>query len=356
VRKLTKIHTLALALVLVLQPAFAQPTPVVLAYDPATADAEMMPIKQMMQALYTDIVKTGTGAVAIGERGHILYSSNMQEWIQIPSPTRSLLTNAFALDSHVWAVGHEQVILHSSDGGSTWTRQYLKLDAFGPLLDILFLDDQRGFAIGVEGTILKSSDGGSSWTEAVITDLTTESASPATSVAVDDEAIDSGVASDDMGVDETPPHLNAITRSPLGLMIVGENGAVFSSTDEGSSWVRKSLPYNGSMFGVVTLDDGSLAAFGLNGNVFHTKDLGDSWEKLISDTDASIMGAAAATGGRAVFVGARGVVLTKGADTTQLAKFVFQDGGSLAGVLPISDDEFVVVGENGIKTFKPERK
>jgi photosystem II stability/assembly factor-like uncharacterized protein len=110
------------------------------------------------------------------------------------------------------------------------------------------------------------------------------------------------------------------------------------------------------MFGVVTLDDGSLAAFGLNGNVFHTKDLGDSWEKLISDTDASIMGAAAATGGRAVFVGARGVVLTKGADTTQLAKFVFQDGGSLAGVLPISDDEFVVVGENGIKTFKPERK
>ena len=355
-RILTKKYTLALVIGLCAHTAFAQPALVVTAYEPATADAEIMPIKQMMQALYTDIVKTSTGAVAIGERGHILYSSDMRDWTQRPSPTRSLLTNAFALEGHVWAVGHEQVILHSIDGGSTWSRQYLKLDAFGPLLDILFLDDQRGFAIGIEGTILRSSDGGSSWTESVITDLMTEAQAPALPAAVNDESVDTGVASDEMGVDETPPHLNAITRSPFGLMIVGENGAVFSSTDEGASWTRKTLPYNGSMFGVITLDDGSLAAFGLNGNVFHTKNLGDSWEKLVSDTDASVMGGAAASGGRAVFVGARGLVLTKGSDTSQLAKFVFQDGGSLAGVLPISDDEFVVIGENGIKTFKPERK
>lgn len=323
------------------------------AYDPATANSEMMPIKQMMLALYTDIIKTGTGAVAIGERGHILYSNNMQDWTQSVSPTRSLLTNAFALGNDVWAVGHEQVILHSSDGGLTWSRQYLKLDAFGPLLDVLFLDAQRGFAIGVEGAILSSSDGGVTWTESVITDKTVEAA--AVEVAVVDDA-DLSVASDDMGVDETPPHLNAIARSTLGLLIVGENGAVFSSTDQGASWVRRSLPYNGSMFGVITLDDGSMAAFGLNGNVFQTSDLGASWQKLSSDTDASVMGGAAASNGRAVFVGARGVVLTKGSNTNLLAKFVFQDGGSLAGVLPISDDEFVVVGENGIKTFKPERK
>ena len=322
-------------------------------YDPATANAEIMPIKQMMQALYTDITKSSIGAVAVGERGHILYSENMLDWKQSSSPTRSLLTNAFSLGNHVWAVGHEQVILHSSDGGITWARQYLKLDAFGPLLDVLFIDDQRGLAIGVEGTILSSNDGGASWTESVITDKLIEAAAVEVTVV---EVADSNVASDDMGVDETPPHLNAIANSAIGLMIVGENGAVFSSSDQGASWVRRTLPYNGSMFGVITLDDGSMAAFGLNGNVFQTDDLGVTWRKLNSDTDASIMGGAAASNGRAVFVGARGFVLTKGTDTNDLAKFVFQDGGSLAGVLPISDDEFVVIGENGIKTFKPERK
>ena len=353
-RKLNLKLISAALLIAAVPAAYAQSNPAPeSAYDPATANSEVMPIKQMMQALYTDIITTDTGAVAIGERGHILHSNNMRDWKQSVSPTRSLLTNAFALGNHVWAVGHEQVILHSSDGGSTWARQYLKLDAFGPLLDILFLDAQRGFAIGVEGAILSSGDGGVTWTESVITDKTVGAV--AVEAAVVDDA-DLSVASDDMGVDETPPHLNAIARSALGLLIVGENGAVFSSTDQGASWVRRSLPYNGSMFGVITLDDGSMAAFGLNGNVFQTTDLGVTWQKLSSDTDASIMGGAAASNGRAVFVGARGVVLTKGSNTNVLAKFVFQDGGSLAGVLPISDDEFIVIGENGIKTFKPERK
>jgi len=353
VRKLNSSIIFATVLSGAVSLAHAQPTvPEVSTYDPATANSEIMPIKQMMLALYTDIVKTASGAVAIGERGHILYSSDMRDWKQSVSPTRSLLTNAFALGNEIWAVGHEQVILHSSDNGSTWNRQYLKLDAFGPLLDVLFLDAKRGFAIGVEGAILSTNDGGASWSESVITDKVVQSA--AVEVA-EVEEVDSDVARD-IGIDETPPHLNAIAQSKRGLMIVGESGAVFSSANQGASWVRRALPYNGSMFGVITLDDDSMAAFGLNGNVFLTADLGASWQKLSSDTDASIMGGAAASNGRAVFVGARGVVLTKGSNTTQLAKFIFQDGGSLAGVLPISDDEFVVVGENGIKTFKPERK
>jgi photosystem II stability/assembly factor-like uncharacterized protein len=323
-------------------------------YDPATADAELMPVAQVKKALFTDIITTGTGTVAIGERGHILYSSNQRDWTQIPTPTRSLLTNAFALGSNVWAVGHEQVILHSSDGGSTWKRQYIKVDAFGPLMDVMFLDDQRGMAIGIEGTLLKSSDGGETWVESVITDALTnapQTTAPPEPSEADDE---SSLASDDMGVDETPPHLNAIARNSAGLLIVGESGAVFASTDSGDTWTRREFPYNGSMFGVITLDNNNMVAFGLNGHAFETSDLGLTWRKLNTGVDASLMGGVAVEGGRAVLVGARGAVLTKESGNPDLGRFTYQDGGALAGVIA-SGSEFIVVGENGLSNYLPKR-
>jgi photosystem II stability/assembly factor-like uncharacterized protein len=324
-------------------------------YDPATADAEMMPIKGVLLGLFTDITAYSKGAIAVGERGHIVYSANLKDWTQAPTPTRSLLTNVFARGDLVWAVGHEQVILHSKDAGASWTRQFINKDAFGPFLDVIFFDDQRGLVIGVEGTLFETTDGGANWQEAMITDRLSETPSQEAAVSEGDES-DSQLASDDMGVDETPPHLNAITRNSQGLLIVGENGAIYSSTDDAKSFKKRELPYNGSMFGAVTLDNDAIVAYGLNGRLFMTQDLGASWTQLESNSDASVMGAAAVSGGRAVFVGSRGSVFTKGAESNQLAAFTFQDGGALAGVVVADDGSFVVAGENGILTFRPERK
>lgn len=322
-------------------------------YDPATADAELMP--KADQAIITDITRAGNGAVAVGERGHVFLIDASGSWKQVQVPTRSMLTNVYALDSYVWAVGHDEVILHSSDAGNHWVRQHVNTDAFGPLLDVLFVDPQRGFAIGTEGTLLASSDGGQTWETGLITDRVKPGAevpAPGATDAADDE--ESLVASDDIGEDETPPHLNAIVRTSAGLLVVGESGAGYRSEDQGASWERFELPYSGSMFGAVVLDDDSVIAFGLRGKAFQSTDLGRNWQELQSGTDAGLMGGAAVPGGRAVLVGGSGTVLTFQSGSPALKPFQYADGGLLGGVLHLNDNQFLLGGENGLARFKAE--
>lgn len=321
-------------------------------YDPATADSELMP--RAAEALVTDIVASGNGAVAVGERGHVFLIDAAGVATQVKVPTRSLLTNVYALDTLVWAVGHEEIILHSADAGHHWVRQHVNTEATGPLLDLLMLDGQKGLAIGAEGTILETSDGGANWERLVITDRQVGGAAPAAVIDEDDDE-DALVASDDIGFDETPPHLNAIVRTPQGLLIVGEGGAGYRSRDEGQSWERLELPYTGSMFGALVLDDQSVLVYGLRGKVFETRDFGNTWEELNSGTDVGLMGGAAVPGGRAVLVGGSGTLLTKDAGNPNLKRFEVDNGGLLGGVLhrPGATPPFIVVGENGIAPFNP---
>lgn len=319
-------------------------------YDPATADSEILVPSIVAKALFTDIIATDTGAIAVGERGHILKTSNYADWVQLPVPTRSLLTNVYARGANLWAVGHEEVILHSADGGSTWERQHVNSEAFGPLLDILFIDDARGFAIGAEGKMFATSDAGKTWIDGSITSRIVN----APVAAKVDSNDDAGLASDDIGVDETPPHLNGIVQNGAGLLIVGETGAAFRSRDAGVSWDKLDFPYSGPLFGALVLDDESILAYGLSGNVYQTRDLGSNWTKLETNTDASLFGAVAVKGGRAVLVGARGTFLTKAPDSNALKAFTFSEGGVLGGVVQRAESDFTVVGENGILAYSPK--
>ena len=319
-------------------------------YDPATADSEILVPSIVSKALFTDIVTTDTGAIAVGERGHILKTSNYTDWVQLPVPTRSLLTNVYARGTNLWAVGHEEVILYSADGGSSWQRQHVNSEAFGPLLDILFIDDTRGFAIGAEGKMLTTDDAGKTWLDGSITSRMVD----APMIAKSESNDASGLASDDIGVDETPPHLNAIVQSKEGLLIVGETGAAFRSRDAGASWARIDFPYSGPLFGAVVLDDESIVVYGLSGNAYTTRDLGSSWTKLETNTDASLFGAVAVKGARAVLVGARGTFLTKAAESNALKAFTFSDGGVLGGVVQRGESDFTVAGENGILAYSPK--
>ncbi len=53
------------------------------------------------------------------------------------------------------------LILRTTDGGITWTRQ---LAGTSPLLGVSFVDADTGTAVGAEGTILHTTDGGATWT------------------------------------------------------------------------------------------------------------------------------------------------------------------------------------------------
>lgn len=334
--------------------------------DPATSVAELQP--NATRSLILDLASGADRAIAVGERGHILVSESRSDWRQIADvPTRSTLTGVAAVGSRAWAVGHDGVILGSSDGGLTWSRQ--RAAPFdpdsddphngAPLLDVLFLDENHGFAIGAYALMLRTRDGGATWEQVALSapdagldEVAVEDDPEA--AAVDDDSWT--MSAEDVAIEEeSDPHLNAIARTGDGsLFIVAERGAAFRSTDAGETWQRLSLPYDGSMFGVIGYEDRHVLAFGLRGNVLESRDLGDTWAEIQSNSDLSLMGGAGWNDGGAVLVGANGVVLTRTDGGANLLRHAHPDGAVLSSVLVLAPNgALVVAGENGVSTWTP---
>jgi photosystem II stability/assembly factor-like uncharacterized protein len=119
------------------------------------------------RGLLTGLARAGDRVVAVGQRGHILWSDNAgQDWQQAKVPVSSDLVAAhFPSASQGWAVGHDGVILHTADGGKSWQRQRdgRPDEADVPLLDVWFRDERNGYAVGAFGTLLETNDGGAHW-------------------------------------------------------------------------------------------------------------------------------------------------------------------------------------------------
>lgn len=162
------------------------------------------------KSLILDVVHAGARLVAVGDRGHIVYSDDQgKTWKQAKVPSRQLLTSVyFADDKHGWAVGHDAQILASEDGGLTWTKQFEDLKRESPLLDVWFKDVNSGFAVGAYGSLMETIDGGKHWEDV-------------------SDRLDN----------EDQFHLNAIAAvKDAGLFIVGESGSMFRSADWGQTW------------------------------------------------------------------------------------------------------------------------
>ena len=342
--------------------------------DPVGAAAEIMPLAA--KSLLLDVTRADDHYVAVGARGDVLLSRDGQRWRQVEVPTRTTFTAVTAIGDDVWAVGHAGVIAHSGDGGEHWTIQrkdpwhapakgkFANADPKqgAPLLDVLFVDARHGFAVGAYSLALRTEDGGAHWQPmAVSTRENRKNVVKQSNRAADGtdvgKAKESGVLSEsemDLGL-EPNPHLNAITRTGSGaLFIVGERGAAFRSRDEGMSWQRLQLSYDGSMFSVVGYEGDHVVAFGLRGHVFETTDLGDHWTQLATDTELSLMGGTALPDDGIVIVGANGIVLRRKAAGQALRSYVDQSAGIVASVVPLrGSDALLLVGEHGASVYTP---
>ncbi|HEX5694719.1 MAG TPA: YCF48-related protein [Arenimonas sp.] len=339
------------------------------AADPAALDAEMMPMAS--RSLLLDSVQTPAGYFVVGERGHILMSEDGQEWTQLAVPTRSTLTAIASADGVLWAGGHDGVIVHSTDGGQTWTRRRMQvwtpdyLDPFDgvPVMDILMVDGMNGFAVGAYAMFLETTDGGITWSPRSIInyDEPEPAAEPEADVASKDpEDVDWTFDASDLELEaEADPHLYAMARTDEGhLVIAGERGAFFRSTDAGQTWERDRLPYEGSMFGILAFGGEHLLVHGLRGNVLESRDLGRSWTAVETGITTSLMGGRALPNGGAILVGANGVVLSRpDADSPFTeTRYEMENGETpnLTGVLPAGDAGFIVVGDKGAGLFRPK--
>ena len=336
--------------------------------DPATAAAEIKPLAA--KSLLLDVVRSGMRYVAVGARGDVLLSDDGRDWRQVEVPTRATLTAVSAVDAQVWAVGHDGMILHSADGGEHWTIQrkdpWKPANAGGeptegaPLLDVLFVDAHRGFAIGAYSLALQTADGGETWQPMTVADKPKDGADD----EIEDDPADK--AGNDKGTftaeqlkvgQEATPHLNAIARTGSGaLLIVGERGSAFRSRDQGATWQRLQLPYDGSMFGVIGYEGDHVLAFGLRGHAYESGDLGEHWNQVQTGTGLSLMGGAATADGGAAIVGANGVVLVRGKGGEPLRTLVDQSAGIISTVLPLGQGAtLLLAGENGASVYEPHQ-
>lgn len=211
--------------------------------------AEIMPLAQRSPVM--GIAQAGDRFVAVGERGHILLSDDYgKSWSLVVSPTRATLTSVFFLDARKgWAVGHDNTILHSEDGGKNWQPQYPSGHPGNSFLDVYFLDAQNGFAVGSYGLFQVTRNGGKQWSPVLVW--------------------------------EDEIHINQITMGPDGkLFMTMETGIILASGDVGASWKELPSPYDGSLFGILPLTRITMLCYGLRGHVFRTTDSGQQWQEV----------------------------------------------------------------------------
>jgi photosystem II stability/assembly factor-like uncharacterized protein len=302
---------------------------------PQDDDLEHSLIKPLAsRSLLLDGASQGGLMMAVGERGHVLVSRNQGEsWEQVEVPTRSTLTGVHLHDERLaWVVGHDAVILRTSDGGVSWERLSWAPEQERPLFDVWFKDAENGFAIGAYGFYLETSDGGDTWTERLIVDedaLLEEDPYAFTSAA-------------DL-------HLHQIAHADSGrLYIAAEAGGAFRSDDGGATWVSLEPPYEGSFFGTLPLEGDSVLLFGLRGNLFRSDDAGESWREIETGTVALLTDGIHLADGTVVLTGLAGTLLVSrdGGESFTLTQQADRQG--LATALPTGDDGLVLIGEFGV--------
>lgn len=313
--------------------------------------AEHQPLAS--QAVLLDALKVNSHWVAVGERGHVVLSSNGTDWEQAEVvPTRSTLVAISGSGNRLWAVGHDAVIITSADMGETWTRQHYDTQMF-PILDVLFVNEQKGFAVGAYGQLLVTDDGGENWEFQDLNETVTAELFADEQEAAEEDDYAAQFA--DLGCYEFKEcHLNAIVS--LGgnrLMMLAEKGFGYRSVDGGESWEVFRLPYEGSMFGAITTGNRCVLTFGLRGNVFESCDFGDSWEQLVVDTESSLL-AGYSQRGETILVGNSGVVLER-AGSDDFSVSYHSNGVDLSGVETLGKRGFMLVGEDGIHYY-PENE
>ena len=284
--------------------------------------AEHMPLAT--QSMLLDITLAGNTLVAVGERGHIIRSTDGENWKQAEIvPTRSTLTSVFSTGGRLWAGGHDAVIITSGDGGETWTRQFFDPDRQQAVMDIHFTDEYNGVAIGSYSLILRTRDGGQTWEDATVDP-------------------------------ENDFHLNALVRFSDGRrLIAGEAGYSYRSHDDGETWEAIDMPYQGSMWGALRTNGGCVLFFGLRGHVMESCNFGSSWTELETGSLASISGAAEHDG-LILLAANSGTVLIMD-DGGRFSVHHHSSGVDFAAVISLGDGNFLLVGEDGVHKYPEGR-
>lgn len=315
-------------------------------------DSPSVTAKRAAGSLLNGIAMAGKRLVSVGHRGHILVSEDQgKSWVQATVPVSSdLVAVHFPTANNGWAVGHDGVVLHSANGGSTWEKQfdgraaakvmveyyaknapkntqgfqaeiqrYLDQGADKPFLDVWFENDTTGYIVGAFNLIFRTSDGGKSW-----------------------------VPLFDMIDNPKRFHLYAIRNAGPDLYVTGEQGSVFKLDSKTGQFKVIKTPYTGTFFGI-TGKKGVLIAFGMRGTVFRSSNGGASWNKVETGAPIGLTGATVTEDGRIVLVNQAGHVLLSSDDGASFTPLKIEHPVPASGVTALDRNTLVIVGLGGVQ-------
>jgi len=186
---------------------------------------------------------------------------------------------AAADGKRLWAVGDYGKVIHSADGGATWSKQHL--DSKLHLQDVAAWDAQRLVAVGNGGAVFVSADGGGNW-----------------------------AARRPDVLPKTNDKLLRVKAYPGGrAWAVGEMGALLVSGDYGNTWERRRDAQDTAFNDVAMLGDSAGWVVGEGGIMLRSQDGGASWSVLPPVVKSSLMAIAFRDAANGVAVGLEGVIL-----------------------------------------------
>lgn len=316
------------------------------------AQASPLASRSLMQA----VVRAGDRLVAVGQRGHVVLSTDGgTTWRQATVPVSSDLAAVYFVDGREgWAVGHDGVVLHTADGGESWqlqldgrktndllvgamarkvaadptsesakallaeAKRYQEQGADKPFLDVWFSDARNGYVVGAYNLVFRTADGGRTW---------------------------------EPWFDRTdnPKFFNLYSIRPVArdLYIAGEGGIVLKLDATAQRFKALAVPYKGSFFGVAAAGNAVLA-FGLRGNVWRSDNGGIGWTKVDAGLPAAIVGATSAAGGGVLLADAGGRIAKSNDGGRSFRPIALKQPVPVTGFADLGDGRLALAGPRGV--------
>lgn len=305
-------------------------------------------------AVLTRVVLAGERLVAIGERGLVVLSDDGgRQWRQAQVPVSVTLTSASFADAHQgWIVGHSGVVLHTADGGETWSlqtdgaalakaaltqAQALPADngdreyriqeaqrlvgegADKPLLSVCFANALNGMVVGSYGLAAITGDGGKTWT-------------PCRERLPNPRGM----------------HLYAVAQHAKTWVVAGEQGLLMRSDDDGASFDALVSPSERTLFAATATRGGGFVFAGLLGAACRIDPGSTAVAAIELAVPLTILSCAELRDGRVMLLAQGGRVLASSDGGVHFAEHQLARRAPLTSLVEAADGGLVATSMGGV--------